>query len=178
MPSYLFSARKGRPSSAPSCFKASGTPSVIDANIGFKGTPAGCEASHSVTHQTALSVHGAFMIVCRLHGILRLSGRQRLDQAHAPSDELGTELYCSTWLHKGEGVVPGVKAMCSWRCSAPCCIIVGTRMSKLGHTWNASIAEVAAASRRTCTNHALLTFPCMHHCCNHVIYCMTFIDLV
>jgi len=93
MPSYLFSARKGRPSSAPSCFKASGTPSVIDANIGFKGTPAGCEASHSVTYQIALSVHSAFTIMWVLHEILCFSGRQRLDQAHAPSDELGTELY-------------------------------------------------------------------------------------
>ena len=40
MPSYLYSARKGRPSSTPSCLRASGTPSVIPASMGFKGTPA------------------------------------------------------------------------------------------------------------------------------------------
>ena len=47
--------------------------------------------------------------------------------------------------------LPGVRAMCSWSMSGPCWTSVGTRMSRLGHTWKASIAAVAAASRRSCT---------------------------
>ena len=41
VPSYLYSARKGAPFS---CLMASGTPSLILASMGFRGTPAGTDS--------------------------------------------------------------------------------------------------------------------------------------
>ena len=61
MPSYLYSARKGRPSSTPSCFSASGTPSVMDASIGFRGTPAAPQAVYCWFSPIVRVVH----ICCR-----------------------------------------------------------------------------------------------------------------